>query len=96
MGRGRAGYAASAVIQTVAKTSMRALATATVLLTGTCFGQGVGPLAVGYLNDLLSNAYGAGAVRYSLLIAAVTTVAAALFFVWAAQSIRADIRRAAE
>jgi MFS family permease len=85
-----------AVAQTVAKTSMRALASATVLLTATCFGQGVGPLAVGYLNDLLGNEYGAEAVRYSLLVAAVATVAAALFFIWAAQSIRADIRRAAE
>ena len=85
-----------AVAQTVAKTSMRALAAATVLLTGTCFGLGVGPLAVGYLNDALKAAYGAEAVRYSLMLAAVTTVAASLFFVWAAQSIRADIKRAAE
>jgi hypothetical protein len=64
-------------------------------LTGTCFGLGVGPLAVGYLNDVLKTAYGAEAVRYSLMVAAVTTVAASLFFVWAAQSIRADIKRAA-
>ncbi len=84
-----------AVTQTISKTSMRALASATVLLTATCFGQGVGPLAVGYLNDVLKNAYGDDAVRYSLMIAAGATVAAALSFVWAAQSIRADIKRAA-
>jgi MFS family permease len=58
----------------VAKTRMRALAAATMLLTATCFGQGVGPLAVGYLNDILQNTYGAQAVRYSLLIAALATV----------------------
>jgi hypothetical protein len=63
-------------------------------LTGTCFGLGVGPLAVGYLNDVLKTAYGAEAVRYSLMIAAVTTLAAAAFFVMAAQSIRQDIKRA--
>jgi MFS family permease len=85
-----------AVAQTIAKTSMRALAAATVLLTATCFGQGVGPLAVGYLNDALKSAYGAEAVRYSLLIAAVATVLGALFFLLAARSIRADIKRAAE
>ena len=85
-----------AVAQTIAKTSMRALAAATVLLTATCFGQGVGPLAVGYLNDVLKAAYGAEAVRYSLMIAALATVLAALFFILAAQSIRADIKRAAE
>jgi hypothetical protein len=75
---------------------MRALAAATVLLIATCFGQGVGPLAVGYLNDVLKNAYGAPAVRYSLLIAALATVLAALFFGWSARTIRADIKRAAE
>ena len=85
-----------AVAQTIAKTSMRALAAATVLLTATCFGQGVGPLAVGYLNDALKVAYGADAVRYSLLIAALATVLAALFFGWSARTIRADIKRAAE
>jgi MFS family permease len=42
-----------AVAQTIAKANMRALAAATILLTATCFGQGVGPLAVGYLNDVL-------------------------------------------
>jgi hypothetical protein len=35
------------------------------------------------------------AVRYSLLSAAVTTMLGALLFVWAAASIRADIKRAA-
>ena len=85
-----------AVAQTIAKTSMRALAAATMLLTGTCFGLGVGPLAVGYLNDVLKAAYGAEAVRYSLMIAALTTVLGALFFVLAARTIRADIKRAAE
>jgi len=48
-----------AVAQTIATTSMRALASATVLLTATCFGQGVGPFTVGYLNDLLQDPYGA-------------------------------------
>jgi hypothetical protein len=34
-------------------------------------------------------------VRYSLLSAAVMTTLGALLFVWAAQSIRSDIKRAA-
>ncbi len=84
-----------AIAQTVARPSMRALASAIVLLTATCFGQGVGPLAVGMINDALKNDYGANAVRYSLLSAASTTTLGALLFVWAAVSIRADIKRAA-
>jgi predicted MFS family arabinose efflux permease len=83
-----------AIAQTVAKPSMRALASAIMLLTATVFGQGVGPLAVGMLNDALKNGFGAQAVRYSLLSAAVTTTVGALLFIWAARSIRADIQRA--
>ena len=83
-----------AIAQTVARPSMRALASAIILLTATCFGQGVGPLAVGMINDALKNDYGADAVRYSLLSAAVTTTLGALLFVWAAGSIRGDIKRA--
>jgi hypothetical protein len=64
---------------TIAKTCIRALAAATVLLSATCFGQGVSPLAVGYLNDVLTNTYGVEALRYSLLIAALATALAALF-----------------
>src|SRR5215475_1875346 len=83
-----------AIAQTVARPSMRALASAFILLTATCFGQGVGPLAVGVLNDALKGDFGADAVRYSLLSAAVTTTLGALLFVWAARFIRADIKRA--
>src|SRR5690349_11698001 len=83
-----------AIAQTVARPSMRALASALIALTATCFGQGVGPLAVGVVNDALKGAYGADAVRYSLLSAAVTTTLGALLFIWAARSIRTDIARA--
>ena len=82
-----------AIAQTVARTSMRALASAIILLTATCFGQGVGPLVVGALNDALKDDFGAHAVRYSLLSTAVTTTLGALLFVWAARSIRGDIQR---
>lgn len=83
-----------AIVQTVARPSMRALASAIIALTATCFGQGVGPLAVGMINDALKNDYGANAVRYSLLSAAVTTSVGALLFIWAARTIREDIKRA--
>src|ERR1700741_2120910 len=83
-----------AIAQTVARPSMRALASALVLLTATCFGQGVGPLAVGMVNDALNGAFGTDAVRYSLLSAAATTMLGALLFALAARFIRADIARA--
>jgi MFS family permease len=83
-----------AIAQTVARPSMRALASAIIALTATCFGQGVGPLAVGMINDALKGDYGTDAIRYSLLSASLTTMLGALLFVWAARSIRADIARA--
>lgn len=84
-----------AITQTVARANMRTLAAATVLLTATCFGQGVGPLVVGAFNDWLAPSYGADGVRYSLLTASVTTVLGALVFLLAARSIRSDVERAA-
>jgi predicted MFS family arabinose efflux permease len=84
-----------AIAQTVARPSMRALASAIILLSATCFGQGVGPLVVGALNDALKDDFGASAVRYSLLSTAVTTTLGALLFVVAARWIQGDIKRAA-
>ena len=52
---------------------------------------------MGVLNDALKNDYGAKAVRYSLLSAAVTTMLGALLFVWVAASPdpgQSDIKRA--
>lgn len=83
-----------AIAQTVARPSMRALASAIVLLTATCFGQGVGPLAIGVINDLVAPQFGTNAIRYSLLAAALLTMLGAACFVWASAHIRSDIARA--
>ena len=80
-----------AIAQTVAKPSMRALASAFMLLTAAGFGRGIGPLAVGMLNGALKNDYGAEAVRHSLVSAAATSTLGTLLFIWAARSIRGDI-----
>ena len=58
-------------------------------------GQVVGPLAVGALNDALQASVGDDAIRYSLLIIAVTPVFAGLCFWAAASSYVADTDRAA-
>jgi predicted MFS family arabinose efflux permease len=83
-----------AIAQTVARASMRALASALVLLTATCFGQGLGPLVVGMVNDALKGDLGPDAIRYSLLTAGLTSMLGALLFVWAAPSLKSDIARA--
>ena len=62
----------------------RALATSVVLLGASLIGDAVGPTMVGVLNDLLAPRFGDEAIRYSLLIVAVTPVLAALCFLRAA------------
>ena len=77
----------------VARVRMRALAISIVLFCAALLGQVVGPLAVGALNDSLHASIGDDAIRYSLLIIAVTPVLAGLCF-WAAASYYvADVER---
>jgi predicted MFS family arabinose efflux permease len=85
-----------AIAQTVAKPNMRAFAAATLLLTATCFGQGVGPLVVGIITDALFPMFGRNAIRYSLLSAAGASMLGALAFLVAATSLRDDMRRTGE
>jgi len=84
-----------AITQTVARPAMRALSSALVLLTATCFGQGVGPLAVGMITDALAAGFGADAIRYGLFSAGATSMLGAASFVAAAPWIRSDLARAA-
>ena len=81
--------------QTVARPNLRAFGAATLLLTATLFGQGVGPLTVGALNDSLNAAYGVDAIRYSLLSAALASSLGAMIFLFAVPFIRKDIEKAA-
>lgn len=56
----------------------RALAVATLLFGASFLGNVIGPTAVGMLNDALTPTYGDAAVRYSMLLIAITPVVAAL------------------
>ena len=62
----------------------RALATAVVLLGASLIGDAVGPTMVGLINDLLAPRFGDEAIRYSMLMVALTPVLAALCFLRAA------------
>ncbi|MBC2778899.1 spinster family MFS transporter [Parasphingopyxis marina] len=73
---------------------MRALAVAILIFCASLLGQAVGPLAVGILNDALQPEFGPLAIRYSLLIIAITPVLAGICFWAAAASYRRDMTRA--
>jgi len=81
-----------AMIQAMVKLRMRAMASAVLFLILNLIGLGLGPQAVGVLNDLLAPSQGDDAVRYSLLIVSFTGFWAALHFVLAARSLEGDLR----
>lgn len=78
----------------VARIRMRAIAIAVLIFCASLLGQAVGPLAVGVLNDVLQPSLGDEAIRYSLLIIAVTPILSGLCFWAAARSYVADTERA--
>lgn len=66
--------------QSLVKVRMRALASALLLFILNLVGLGLGPLVVGFLNDLLGPELGAEAIRYSLLAVTLVGGLASLFF----------------
>jgi MFS family permease len=72
----------------------RALAIAMILLGASLIGNAAGPTAVGMLNDFLAPGFGRFAIRYSLMLTAVTPVVAALCF-WRAAALYVAFARPA-
>lgn len=68
----------------------RALAISLILLGASLIGNAAGPSAVGLLNDLLADRFGDLAIRYSMLLIAVTPILAAACF-WRAAALYAAI-----
>lgn len=83
-----------AAIVSVARLRMRAVATSILLFSAALIGQALGPLIVGYLNDLLSPQLGEVAVRYSMLVIVITAIAAGIMFLLAGRYIEEDTKRA--
>jgi hypothetical protein len=79
-----------AAVMAVAEVRMRAVATSILLFCSAMFGQAMGPLAVGMMNDALAPSLGDQAIRYSLLMIAATAVLAGLCFWLAGHFIAAD------
>lgn len=67
-----------ALVAEVASSRMRAVAIAAIVLFSGLLGQAMGPLVVGMLNDHLAASVGGTAIRYSMLVIAVTAGLAGL------------------
>lgn len=83
-----------AAVMSVARLRMRAVATSILLFCAALIGQALGPLVVGYLNDLLHPSLGDVAVRYSMLVIVATAIAGGVMFLLAGRFIEADAKRA--
>jgi predicted MFS family arabinose efflux permease len=81
----------AALTQTVIKVRARSLAVAVHMLVGNLIGLGLGPVAIGAMNDALHASYGDHAIRYTMLLATLTNVAACGFYLMAARSVRRDM-----
>lgn len=83
-----------AIVMEVVPAQLRALAIASLLLCSALLGQAVGPLVVGAANDALAPTLGAEAIRYSMLVIAVTAVLAGGAILLAGRWIERDAERA--
>jgi MFS family permease len=84
-----------ATAQNLARPEMRATASALLLFILNLVGLGFGPFAVGAINDLLAPAYGAGAIRWSLLGVVLTGGIASVLYWQGSRHLAADLGGAA-
>ena len=80
-----------AMTQTLVKPHMRAMASAILLFVLNIVGLGLGPLAVGFMNDRLDPSFGQEAIRYSLLVVSVIGASSAIFFQAGSRTLRDDL-----
>ncbi|MGH7287552.1 MAG: hypothetical protein ACREI8_05975, partial [Myxococcota bacterium] len=82
------------LVQGLVAPGLRATSSAMQLAVTNLVGYGVGPALVGFANDALAPRFGDGAIRWSLLGAAVVGAASALFFWQCGRTLREDLARA--
>jgi predicted MFS family arabinose efflux permease len=82
-----------ATAQSLVAPRVRAMASAILLFAMNMIGIGLGPLAVGALNDWLAPHFGTDAIRYSLLIVVLPHTLASAFNLLAARKLRRDLAR---
>jgi MFS family permease len=84
-----------AIVLTVARVRMRATATALFLFCGNMVGQTLGPLGIGYVNDLLTPSLQDHAIRYSLLLGPASALLGFIVIWMGSRYVVQDIQNAA-
>lgn len=83
-------------IQALVVPSLRATASALNLFVVNMVGFGLGPLLIGFMNDLFAERWGQGAIRYSMLTVALVGSLSSWLFWLSSRHLREDLRAARE
>ena len=83
--------------QSLASPSLRAQASATIVLVSGTVGTAIGPFATGFLSDLIASRYpiGADSLRWSIGLSSLLAAVGGLFFLAASRHYAADLQRPA-
>lgn len=73
--------------------NMRAMASAILLLVLNLIGLGLGPVAIGFLSDVLQETYGTDGLRHAMTIGSTIALAKAYLFWKGGQALPADLAR---
>jgi MFS family permease len=80
-----------AMIQRMVGLRMRALAVAVFLFCTNLIGMGGGPLAIGFVSDLMASRYGVESLRYALIGSTAISLWAGLHYFLAGRTIEQDL-----
>ena len=85
----------NAILQQMASIRMRATTVAVFLMITNTIGMGLGPVSIGVVSETLRPAFGEESLRYAMLGFLFIYIWAAIHFMIAARTIRADLEKAA-
>ncbi len=88
------GGAGHGMVQSLVGQRMRAVAAAAFLLVINLIGLGIGPMVVGMISDLMTEAYQEEALRYALMATAPVFLIAGLLLLLGATTLRRDLDNA--
>ena len=83
-----------AMIQSLVRPEMRAVAASICLFVLNIIGLGIGPQGVGILSDLLAEDYGNESLRYSLMIFSLVNIWCGVHYYLASRSLKSGIAQA--
>ena len=82
----------SALVQSLSRVRMRAVAASITMLSVNLVGLGLGPTLIGVLSDVFAPRFGEESLRYALMVVGMLITLSAYFFFRAAATVEEDIK----